>query len=121
MRAAILCPAVCISDVINKAKTCGKSINYVTNITWLRPEELQFEAKGLLPYYGGNKQMKPAGRWKYLQLFYVLRSSCVFGRVLHAPARSSVFSPRQYRSGDGDNPTTAAFASADQVKLLQLR
>ena len=61
MRAAILRPAVCISDVINKAKICGKSINYVTNVTWtwLRREELQFEAKGLLPYnYGQNKQMK---------------------------------------------------------------
>ena len=61
MRAAILRPAVCISDVINKAKICGKSINYVTNVTWtwLRREELQLEAKGLLPYnYGQNKQMK---------------------------------------------------------------
>ena len=33
MRAAILRPAICISDVINKAKICGKSINYVTNVT----------------------------------------------------------------------------------------
>ena len=33
MNAAILCPAVCISDVINKAdiKFCGKSIEYGTS------------------------------------------------------------------------------------------
>ena len=31
MSAAILCPAVCTSDVINKAGMCGKCIKYVTS------------------------------------------------------------------------------------------
>ena len=49
MSAAILCPAVCTSDVTNKAGMYGKCIQYVTSQrfsafhgrtkTWLRPEE----------------------------------------------------------------------------------
>ena len=60
--AAFLCKAVCISDVINKADMCGKSIAYVTSQpfsahdwsksepTWLLPEELKFEAKNTFLY-----------------------------------------------------------------------
>ena len=29
MGAAILCPAVCVGDILNKASMCGKTIEYV--------------------------------------------------------------------------------------------
>ena len=35
MGAAILCPPVCISDVINEAGMCGKNIKYVTSQTFI--------------------------------------------------------------------------------------
>ena len=55
--AAILCAAVWISDVINKARVCGENIQHVTSCSlaglycsigkertkWLRPEELRLE------------------------------------------------------------------------------
>ena len=56
--AAILCSAVCVSDVVNKGGTCGKSMKYVTNQSflfcsslvksepkWPRPKEPKIEAK----------------------------------------------------------------------------
>ena len=55
--AAILCPAVCVSDVIKKAGLRGKRIKYVTRQpispsatvesepTWPGPEELKFQVK----------------------------------------------------------------------------
>ena len=64
--AAILCPAACISDVINTARICGKSTIHVTlrlflllaslvksESTWLRPEKLKFEAKKYIKGYKG--------------------------------------------------------------------
>ena len=59
MSAASLCPAVSISDVINKAGLYGKRITQSqanlfcssmvkSDLTWLRPEEVMFEAKNIL-------------------------------------------------------------------------
>ena len=54
-----MCPAVSISDVMNKAGMYGKRITQSqanlfcsslvkSDLTWLRPEELMFEAKSIL-------------------------------------------------------------------------
>ena len=56
MSAAIFCPAVCVSDVMNKASMCVRSIKYVRSQPfsalhwqmepiWLLPEEVIFEAE----------------------------------------------------------------------------
>ena len=56
MSAASLCPAVSISDVMNKAGLYGKRISQSqanlfcssmvkSDLTWLHPEEIMFEAK----------------------------------------------------------------------------
>ena len=60
MAAAILCPAVCVSDLMNKARMSGKSIKFdlsqpcqlfmgkeQTNM-WLHPEELRCKAEHTL-------------------------------------------------------------------------
>ena len=73
MGAAILCTAVCISDVTNKAGMFGKSIKYITlqanclslvkrKPKWLRPEDLKLETKKviLLHKCWRKNQVKPA-------------------------------------------------------------
>ena len=65
----ILCPAVCVSDVINKDGVCGTSGKNVPS--WQKGEKRMF----------CTEQSNDACRRKYLQFFYVFGTTCVFGSI----------------------------------------
>ena len=84
MSAAILCLAVCVCDLINKAGMSSTSVKYTMNYrflffilksqhTWLPPEELKFKAqkpkqKQLLFH---ECQTYQAYEWKRLHISYI--------------------------------------------------
>ena len=104
MNAAILCPAVCLSDVINKAEKHG-NVHVVANVheptifclslvknkpTWLHWGELKFDAplqKSISFASILTEQLQQVCQWKYLHGGggggYVFKPTCVFGSVFH--------------------------------------
>ena len=105
VRAAILCPVVCVCDIIDKASMRGTS--HITSrfvcfsmlknkSTWLHPEQFKFQSKKvlLLHKYQQKNHLKPA-KGKHLHIIKNISFQANLGFGLGSPSISEFGDLRQ--------------------------